>query len=58
MKWNALKETTHYIPNTMREKKTQQAFIGTSYSSTALNQMEVFGFAYSFVKIACEIVSY
>jgi len=42
----------------MREKKTQQAFIGTSYSSTALNQMEVFGFAYSFVKIACEIVSY
>ena len=56
MKWIALKETTHCIPNRMREKKTQQA--GTSYSSTGLNQMEVFGFAYFFVKIACEIVPY
>jgi hypothetical protein len=58
MKWIALKETTHCIPNTMREKKTQQALIGTSYSSTGLNQMEVFGFANSFVKIACDIITY
>ena len=58
MKWIALRETTHYIQNTVREKKTQQAVIGKSYSSTGLNQMEVFGFAYFFVKISCEIVPY
>ena len=58
MKWIALKETTHCIANTMREKKTQQALIGTSHSSTGLNQMEDFGFAYSFVKIASEIIPY
>ena len=51
MKLTALKETTHSIPNTMREKKAQQALIGTSDSSTGLNQMEVLGFVYFFLKL-------
>jgi hypothetical protein len=42
----------------MREKKAQQALLGTSYSSTGLNQMEVLGFANYFVKIVCEIIPY